>query len=166
MTYNLGMANDAKSSIHQGEAEMKGRLADLADLVLNVSQEIKMLSSAADSIPLTLTESNVMRFVDRHPGTSPSALAAGTGLQRSNMSAALKGLEEKGLIRRIRDVEDGRTVSVEPTPVAARNLSKLRDTWSVGIDRVLAEDRSQVDAALSLLRIIETGLADARQTTA
>jgi DNA-binding MarR family transcriptional regulator len=138
-------------------------LADLADLILNVSQEIKMLSSNGEGITLTLTESNVMRFVDRHPGTSPSALARGTGLHRSNMSAALRGLEEKGLINRAHHGDDGRAITVEPTDIAAQNLERLRKSWTSGLVHVLNGETEGFREALEFLQRLETGLIRSRQ---
>jgi len=139
------------------------QLADLADLIFNVSQELKSLPPEPDTVPLTLTESNVMRFIDRNPGTSPSRLAHGTGVQRTNMSAALKGLEEKGLVRRVQTGDDGRSVKVEPTPNAARNLEKLRRGWSSGMIAALDNDPSGYAEALVFLRRLESGLLTARQ---
>lgn len=140
-----------------------GQLADLADLILNVSQEIKMLSADGRGITLTLTESNVMRFVDRHPGTSPSALADGTGLHRSNMSAALRGLEEKGLISRAHQGDDGRAITVSPTELAAQNLARLRTSWTSGLVRALDIDTDGFEEALGFLSRLETGLTRSRQ---
>ena len=136
-----------------------GLLADLADLVLNVGQEIKMLATDGPSIPLTLTESNVMRFVDRHPGTSPSALADGTGLHRSNMSAALRSLEDKGMIARAHDGEDGRAITVAPTAMAATNLVRLRNSWSTGLREGLEGDLDGLDQSIAFMLRLEAGLA-------
>jgi DNA-binding MarR family transcriptional regulator len=141
-------------------------LADLADIIMNVGQEIKMLSAGENSIQLTITESNVMRFVDRHPGTSPSALAAGTGLQRSNMSAALRGLEEKGLIERAHRGEDGRTITVAPTELAAQNLAGLRKRWTSGIVSAVGSDADGLTESLDFLRRLEAGLIRSRQRRA
>ena len=122
-----------------------------------------MLSAGKDAIALTITESNVMRFVDRHPGTSPSALAAGTGLHRSNMSAALRGLEEKGLIERAHQGDDGRAITVSPTPLAAQNLARLRASWASGLARAMDGDGEGFSESLQFLLRLETGLIRSRQ---
>ena len=122
-----------------------------------------MLSTNGEGITLTLTESNVMRFVDRHPGTSPSALADGTGLHRSNMSAALRSLEEKGLINRAHHGEDGRAITVEPTDLAAHNLARLRRSWTSGLVRALDGNTEGFDETLGFLLRLETALTRSRQ---
>jgi DNA-binding MarR family transcriptional regulator len=140
-----------------------GDLADLADLIMNIGQEIKMLSTGEGAVPLTITESNVMRFVDRHPGTSPSALAAGTGLQRSNMSAALRSLEEKGMIERAHLGEDGRGITVSPTDRAAANLVRLRASWAAGMTQAVDNDGEGFSESLRFLTRLEDGLIHSRQ---
>jgi DNA-binding MarR family transcriptional regulator len=139
------------------------QLADLADLILNVSQEVKMLTADGGGISLTLSESNVMRFVDRHPGTSPSALAGGTGLHRSNMSTALRSLEEKGLIHRAHQGDDGRAITVSPTDLAAQNLARLRLGWASGISNALEGETMGFEETLTFLLRLETGLSRSRQ---
>ena len=141
-------------------------LADLADVIMNVGQEIKMLGGDGKTIPLTITESNVMRYVDRHPGTSPSDLAAGTGLHRSNMSAALRGLEEKGLISRAQSADDGRVITVSPTARAAQNLELLRAGWAAGIVSAITTEFDGFEEGRRFLLRLEVGLIRSRQEQA
>lgn len=141
------------------------RIADLADVVLNLSREIRSQDTEKDAIPLTVTEGNVMRFIDRHPGATPTELAHGTGLQRTNMSAALRALETKGLVERIQDPGDGRTVRVMPTERAAENLTALRANWSALLGDVLEDTTDeQIQSAVSLLTELEDGLVRARRS--
>jgi len=146
-----------------GEQPSPSDLANLADIIMNVGQEIKMLSAGKDAIALTITESNIMRFVDRNPGTSPSALATGTGLQRSNMSAALRSLEGKGLIERAHHGEDGRGITVHPTDRAAENLARLQSSWTSGITRAIGNDTNGFNEVRAFLMRLETGLVRSRQ---
>lgn len=102
--------------------------ADLADLVLNVARLIRLRTPAEpDVVPLTATERQVMRIVDLHPGCAPSRIAERTGLQRTNVSTALRGLEAKGMLTRS---GRGRSVTVHPTKLAQTNLAVLRGAWS------------------------------------
>ncbi|WP_410590571.1 MarR family winged helix-turn-helix transcriptional regulator [Amycolatopsis sp. lyj-23] len=102
--------------------------ADLADLVLNVARLIRLRTPAEpDVVPLTATERQVMRSVDLDPGCAPSRIAERTGLQRTNVSTALRGLEAKGMLTR---TGHGRTVTVHPTELARTNLTVLRGAWS------------------------------------
>ena len=135
------------------------RLADLTDLVLAVARAI---STDAHSDPtivdLTATEINVMRYVDRHPGTSPTAVAAATGLQRSNLSRALRDLEAKGMVQRTADRADARQARLEPTRLATANLQRLRAKWS-RLLKSFDADHGNLDAALTLLGQLDAGMA-------
>lgn len=137
------------------------RLADLADLVLAVARAIAIDAHSDPAIvDLTTTEINVMRYVDRHPGASPTAVAAATGLQRSNLSRALRDLEAKGMVRRTVDVTDARQTRLEPTARAAANLERLRANWSRLLNSVGADHRN-LDAALAMLTELDAGLGSA-----
>jgi DNA-binding MarR family transcriptional regulator len=135
------------------------RLADLADLVLAVARVIATDAHLDPTIvDLTATEINVMRYVDRHPGTSPTTVAAATGLQRSNLSRALRDLEAKGMVRRTADTADARQTRLEPTALAAANLQRLRAKWSRLLTSVDIDDH-HLDAAVTLLTQLDSGLA-------
>jgi DNA-binding MarR family transcriptional regulator len=111
--------------------------ADLADLVLNVARLIRLRTPAEpDVVPLTATERQVMRIVDLHPGCTPSRIAERTGLQRTNVSTALRGLEAKGMLTRS---GQGRTVAVHPTALAQANLGVLRGAWSELLSGLLGD---------------------------
>ena len=51
---------------------------------------------SAEAVSLTPSEGTVMRYLFPHPGALPSEVASATGLQRSNLSAVLRGLEKRG----------------------------------------------------------------------
>lgn len=134
------------------------RLADLADLVLAVARAITTHAhSDTEIVDLSPTEISVMRYVDRHPGTSPTAAATATGLQRSNLSRVLRELETKGMVVKAADGSDGRQATLAPTARAADNLRRLRGNWS----RLLAGadvDHRNLDAALAVLTELDDGL--------
>lgn len=137
------------------------QLADLADLVLAVARAITIDAHLDPTIvDLTATEINVMRYVDRHPGTSPTAVAAATGLQRSNLSRALRDLEAKGMVHRTADAADARQARLAPTARAAANLKRLRANWSRLLSSV-GPDRRNLESALAMLTELEAGLAAA-----
>ena len=140
------------------DEEQTSRLFELADLILAVGRQIHAAKEPAFAgQSWTPLESAVMRFIDRNPGTSPSAAAEATQLISSNFSRALRGLEHKGLVRREADQRDGRRVRLYPTAAAQGNLRQLRDIWS----RLLAgtvTDPAEADAVVSTLRRVETEL--------
>ncbi|ATE55593.1 MarR family winged helix-turn-helix transcriptional regulator [Actinosynnema pretiosum] len=135
-------------------------LAELADLVLNVGRLVRARTpTGPDVVALTETERFVMRVVDLFPGASPSLIARHTRLQRTNVSAALRGLEEKGMVSRV--ASDGRSVAVHPTERAASNLGVLRAAWSSELAGVLGEDLDEVRRCAELLARIERHLTAA-----
>lgn len=105
--------------------------ADLAAAIMAAARELRAHTHHDPSIArLSYTEVNVMRYIDRNPGASPSAVAEGTGLQRSNVSTALRALQTKGFVQRTVDAADNRQVVLRPTARAAKNLEALRASWA------------------------------------
>jgi DNA-binding MarR family transcriptional regulator len=139
------------------------RWAEFADHVLEIAREIQVRGYASpEAVSLTPSEGTVMRYLFRHPGTLPSQVAFATGLQRSNLSAVLRGLEEKGLIEREADPEDGRWVRIHPTAHAIRNYALVRREWGSAV-AAAAESDPAVEAALPLLAKVRAGLVRLRQ---
>jgi DNA-binding MarR family transcriptional regulator len=139
-------------------------LADLAELILNVAREIRFQRFTDDrAVHLNPSDANVMRYVDRHPGATPSDVAYATGLQRSNLSTALRNLEASGLVERRTDSSDRRGVNLFPTPRAASNLALVRREWARHLANSLGGDREAVPHAIALLRRVEHGMVAARQ---
>src|SRR6478609_9754258 len=105
---------------------------ELADLLLNVGRLVRARTPAeADGVPLNETERTVMRMVDLFPGASPSDIAERGRLQRSNVSAAL------------------------------RNLEELRAAWARELAVPLADDVDDVRQCAALLARLEVRLIDA-----
>ena len=132
-------------------------LADLADLILNVGRLVRALTHGLDTVPMTETEGQVMRVVDLYPGSAPSEIARRTRLQRTNVSTALRTLEDKGLISR---TSTGRGVAVAPTERAAANLLILRAALSRGLTGILGDDLDAVRQCSQLLSHLEQCLTD------
>ena len=139
----------------------EARLLELADLILAISRHINAAKEAAAD-PGTPLEGAVMRFIDRHPGTTASAAAAATHLISSNFSRAVRGLERKGLVRRDADEDDARRVRLYPTDRAQDNLRQLREVWSRLLDETV-DDLDHIDAVIATLRDIETRLIARRR---
>lgn len=137
--------------------------AEFADHVLEIAREIQFRGYASpEAVSLTPSEGTVMRYLFPHPGALPSQVADATGLQRSNLSAVLRGLEEKGLIDRVADPEDGRWVRIHPTLRAIRNYELVRREWGSAV-AAAAEGDPAVEAALPLLAEVRAGLVRLRQ---
>ncbi len=139
--------------------ERTAQLADLAHFVLSVARDIRIYGQIdPEIIEITQLESLVMNHVARNPGTSPSRLCDEVVLRSSNASAVLRSLEAKGMIQRIPHPEDRRSVSLQATPLAARNLEKVRAEWARILDRHV-EDTSDLASVITLLRALDESFA-------
>ena len=138
------------------DEEQTSRLFDLADLILAVGRHIEA-SKEAEAESGTPLEGAVMRYIDRHPGTTASAAAEATQLISSNFSRAVRRLEQADFVRREVDAHDARRVRLYPTEKARENLQRLRELWSRLLHDAVA-DPHEIDAAISTLRHIETRL--------
>lgn len=140
------------------EEEQAARLFELADLILAVGRHIQASKEAAAKSGTPL-EGAVMRYIDRHPGTTASAAAEATQLISSNFSRAVRGLESMGFVRREVDPDDARRVRLYPTDKSQENLRLLHEIWSGLLDGVI-DDPAEIDGVISTLRRIESGLIE------
>ncbi|MEV0935782.1 MarR family transcriptional regulator [Streptomyces phaeochromogenes] len=139
------------------------RWAELADLVLIISREVQFRGYADErAIPLSPSEGMVMRYLQREPHAPPSRIADATGLQRTNLSTVLGGLERKGLVERRTDPGDGRGVTVHATELGRTNYALVRREWATAVSDAANHDTTHLDAALALLTAVETGLTRTR----
>jgi DNA-binding MarR family transcriptional regulator len=153
-----GARGDRKARLPREE-----RWAEFADVVLEIAREIQFRGyESPEAVSLTPSEGTVMRYLFPHPGALSSQVASATGLQRSNLSAVLRGLEEKGLIERMADREDGRWVRIHPTARAIRNYELVRSEWASAL-AAAAENDPAVETALPLLTKVHAGLVRLRQ---
>jgi DNA-binding MarR family transcriptional regulator len=140
------------------------RWADLADLALVISREIQYRGYAdAEAVGLTQSEGVVMRYLlQDEAAAAPSQIAAATGLQRTNLSTTLRGLEHKGMIRRQASPADGRGVTVSPTDHGRANSALVRHEWATAVSAAAGDDDTHLEAALTLLTTIRDGLVKTR----
>ena len=82
---------------------------------------------------LSRTAMQVLGTVERLPaGSQPSQVADELRLASSNVAAALRELEQAGLVRRDRDPDDGRRARLSLTPAGTAAVAAFRterDTW-------------------------------------
>jgi DNA-binding MarR family transcriptional regulator len=142
------------------------RWANLADLVLIISREIQFRGYTDErALRLSPSEGMVMRYLHHDPAAPPSRIAAATGIQRTNLSATLRGLEHKGLIERRAGSGDGRGVTVHPTERGRSNYALVRQQWAAAVSAAADQDVSNLDAALTLLAAVGRGLTETRPQT-
>ncbi|MFI7503221.1 MarR family winged helix-turn-helix transcriptional regulator [Streptomyces sp. NPDC049687] len=142
------------------------RWAELADLVLIISREIQFRRYTDErAVHLSQSEGMVMRYLKRDPAAPPSRIAAATGLQRTNLSTVLRGLEDKGFIERRAHSGDGRGVTVHSTERGRSNTVLVRKEWAATVSAAADHDTRHLDAALSVLAAVEAGLTRGRPRT-
>ena len=149
---------DSPEPAARSEQELQD-LAELADLLLNVGRLVRARTPGdIDAVPLNETERTVMRILDLFPGASPSEVAERARLQRSNVSTALRTLEDKGMVTRT--PTSGRGVAIDPTPLARANLARLHDAWARQLVGPLADDLADVRQCVALLSRLELSLIE------
>lgn len=105
----------------------------------------------------------VLRVVSRAQQPSPGEVAARLRMTSSNVAAALRELEQAGLVGRDRDPQDGRRVRLSLTAAGADTVSCVhaeRDTWlGRAIEAVLSDDeqRTLIRAGELMQRLTEYG---------
>jgi DNA-binding MarR family transcriptional regulator len=135
------------------------RWAELADRVLIIARELQFRGYMdARAMPLTATEGMVMRYMQDHPIAAPNQIAAAVGLQRSNLSTLMRGLERQGLIERTTSEDDRRGVTVSLTETGRRNYLVVRREWAAAVAKPVKNDTRGLDGALGLLNVIAAGL--------
>lgn len=160
------MKDQARPADSATAASDETRWAELAHLVLIVSREIQFHGYTDErAIPLTPSEGMVMRHLQHDHAAAPSRIATATGLQRTNLSTVLRGLERKGLIERRADPGDGRGVTVHTTEHGRANYTLVRKEWAAAVSAAADHDPSHLDAALTLLSAVESGLTGTRPRT-
>jgi len=139
------------------------RWADLADLALIISREIQYRGYEDDrALSLTQSEGIVMRRLLHGGPAAPSQIAAATGLQRTNLSTVLRGLEHKGLVQRRASASDRRAVTISPTEGGKRNYAIVRREWATAVAAAAGHDTTNLDAALCVLTAVRDGLVRTR----
>ena len=78
---------------------------------------------------LTLTQAQVLLHLAKREEERPTPLSETLGITPPTLSDALKALEEKGLLERIRDLKDGRVRTLRPTPLGLEVAQTLKD-WA------------------------------------
>ena len=105
------------------------------------------------SLKLRPTQLAVLMLIDQNPGTSQSSVSEALGIQKANFVAIIAELADRGLVRRRKSENDGRTYSLGLT---ARGRSLLEDAeklQSVHEARVMAQIGTE--GRVQLLSLLE-----------
>lgn len=141
-------------------------LSNLAEAAISLSRFLIVTAELkSGAVTLSPLEALLLRQTDRNPGSTSSTLAMLLGMQVSNTSTALRTLEERGLIRRIPDPDDGRRVRIYATDLALENRDKVRKTWSEALGQLMDPDtdpRPGVELLMMLERNLQKAAIDAQ----
>lgn len=128
------------------DARSQAVFLELADVVNDIAREIRVRSAhETPVVPLTPTQGQIMRFVHTHPGCSASDIADGSGLQRANVSTALRELRSRGYLVSHRDETDGRSIRIHATERADETIARLRAGWAAQLAEAWAGDDARTD---------------------
>lgn len=131
-------------------------LVELAELTQHLARKLRgYLMRDLPVVPLSPLECLVLLHVDRHPGISPSRLAAELSLTSSNTASALRGLIDTGQLERSPDPADRRGACLRVTQDAATSIVLVRRFWRELLsDADVTED--EVRAALRTLQAVNS----------
>jgi DNA-binding MarR family transcriptional regulator len=135
-----------------------------ADSILIIAREIQFRGYTDErATPLTPSEGMVMRYLQSNNAASPTQIAAATGLQRTNLSTVLRGLERKRLIEKHASSDDARAITVHLTKRGTINYVAARREWGAAVSAAAGYGAADLDAASRLLDSVVTGLVANRR---
>jgi DNA-binding MarR family transcriptional regulator len=93
--------------------------------------------------------------ISRHGRLTPSELASRERIQRPTATRLIARLEEQGLVERMADPDDGRSISIATTPAGEARLERSRTRRDAFLTRRLErlghEDRATLARATEIL---------------
>ena len=132
-------------------------------LIAAIGEHVQAFQDATDEIDeavaqrlrLNRTDLRCLGVVSRAGPTTASALAAAAGLTRGAMTTALDRLEQSGFVTRVWSQEDRRSVRVELTANAYREIGVLYAP--LGRDGAALLEKYNVAELAAVLRYLEDG---------
>jgi DNA-binding MarR family transcriptional regulator len=134
--------------------------ADLAvRLRLAIARTARRLRQEAGA-ELSPSQTAALATIDRHGPLTPSELAVRERIQRPTVTRIVALLEERGLVQRTRDPQDGRSSLVALTPAGRDLLARGRTRKDAYLARRLreldAQERATLQRAAAILeRLLE-----------
>lgn len=118
-----------------------------AELVAAIGTLVRRLRQHHTSGDLTLPEASALARLDRGGPSTCAALAKLEQISPQSMGATLGTLEQRGLLRRQGDPDDGRRVVLSLTPAGVRALTTRRGARVAHLTRVMSEEFSGAELA-------------------
>ena len=134
--------------------------ADLAvRLRLAIARTARRLRQEAGE-ELSPSQTAALATIDRHGPLTPSELAVRERIQRPTVTRIVALLEQRGLVQRTRDPQDGRSSLVALTPAGSDLLARGRTRKDAYLARRLreldAQERATLQRAAAILeRLLE-----------
>jgi DNA-binding MarR family transcriptional regulator len=134
--------------------------ADLAvRLRLAIARTARRLRQEAGE-ELSPSQTAALATIDRHGPLTPSELAMRERIQRPTVTRIVSRLEERGLVQRTRDPQDGRSSLVALTPAGRELLARGRtrkDAYlALRLRELDGEERATLQRAAAILeRLLE-----------
>lgn len=120
----------------------------------------KMYNEQASKFNSTMVTGFTLLSIDPKTGTPSTSLGPKMGIEPTSLSRTLKNLEDKGLIVRKPNPEDGRSVLIQLTPdgVEMRNVSKkvVLSFYDAVEDRISTKDLDTFYKVLATINAIAT----------
>lgn len=102
----------------------------------------KMYNEEASKYGSTMSAAFLLMNVDKETGTPSTALGPQMGMEATSLSRVLKSLEEKGLIYREKNPEDGRSVLVKLTDTG-KEKREITKEKVIRFNEVIREEVSE-----------------------
>jgi len=129
---------------------------DVFDFTQAVGLLVRRVRAAAASHELSLTESAVMRRLDKDGPATTAELARAEGMKPQSMGATVAALEERGLVERRRHPTDGRQLNLQLTAKGAAVRKSVRDAKRTWLAQAVAQlDKKEQDTLFAAGEIIK-----------
>lgn len=104
----------------------------------------RMYNEEASKYGATMATGFALLSIDKDKGTSSTALGPKMGMEATSLTRTLKSMEEKGLIVRKKNPEDGRGVIIELTEAGQEKRALSKTTvlqFNESVKRVVSEEK-------------------------
>jgi MarR family transcriptional regulator, lower aerobic nicotinate degradation pathway regulator len=120
-----------------------------------------VFEDACRGLELTPAQFGVLTVLQAHPGLGQSSLARALGFDKVTVLRVLRGLQSRGLVRRLPSEDNRRNVSVTLTAEGAELLQRAQKPAEKAYRRLMAPlDRGQQEQLLELLQLLTGGLEE------
>ena len=145
--------------IERAELDERAEASDMRDVPTTLRELAWVIHRSAPERaggPIPTTEVALLKQVLDTPGSTVGELASALGLRQPNVSSALRALEERGMVRRVKNEDDRRVTQIMPTPVGATEHHAISEAWKEplleAIGTLEEEDREALAAAAGALQ--------------